>query len=240
MKERALSHVPATVKYLLVVALGLQIGWQASHERPVAKAEDLVSPPALAVLNLGSLGEPVALAKLLMLYVQAFDVQPGVSLSYRDLDYSRLKAWLERVLALDPQSQYPLFAAGHLYGLVADQDRQRQMLDFIYQQFSKDPNRRWPALAHAVTRAKHGLKDLPLARRYAEAIRIQATGANVPHWAQQMEAFLLDDMGELDAAKLLIGALLQSGQITDVHEMRLLEMRLADMAAKSARGSQQK
>jgi hypothetical protein len=89
-----------------------------------------------------------------------------------------------------------------------------------------DPDRRWPWLANAALIAKHQLKDLPLARKYAQAIRLQATGQDVPDWAKQMEIFILQDMNELESAKVLIGGLLHSGQITDPNEIRFLQEKL--------------
>jgi hypothetical protein len=41
-----------------------------------------------------------------------------------------------------------------------------------------------------------------------------------------MEIYVLEDMGEIEAAKILIGGLLESGEITDAHELKFLEERL--------------
>ncbi|HCN90147.1 MAG TPA: hypothetical protein DIT28_13380, partial [Oxalobacteraceae bacterium] len=60
-----------------------------------------------------------------------------------------------------------------------------------------------------------------------------ATGSQVPDWAKQMEIFLLEDMNELERAKILLGGLLHSGQITDPHEIRFLEERLKQLELKS-------
>ncbi|MGZ3239537.1 MAG: hypothetical protein ACXWIN_05590 [Burkholderiaceae bacterium] len=190
------------------------------------KAEDLTAPPSLLALNIASFGEQIALSKILMLYVQSFDSQSGVDIPYRKLDYAYLQGWLTRVLELDPPAQYPLFAASRIYAEVGDEAKQRLMLNFIYQQFLIDPNRRWPWLAHAAVIAKHRLKDLPLARSYAQAIRLNATGKDVPNWAKQMEIFILQDMNELESAKILIGGLLNSGQISDPNEIRFLKEKL--------------
>ncbi|TFW28422.1 hypothetical protein, partial [Duganella callida] len=191
-----------------------------------ARAQDLPPAPSLAALRLAALGDPVALSKATMLYVQGFDEQAGVSIAWRDLDYPRVISWLQRVLELDPRSQYPLLAASEVYGAVSDPQRARLMLEFVYARFQEDPNRRWPWLAHAALVARHRLHDLPLARRYARAIRLQATGADVPPWARELEAFILQDMSELDSARALIGGLLRSGQITDPHELQFLSDRL--------------
>jgi hypothetical protein len=235
MRERPISSVPKTAMALLIIALALQITWHRMTPARQPAAENLEQPPTLTTLRIASLAEPVALGKLLMLYVQAFDNQPGIRLPFQKLDYNNLQQWLGRILELDPAAQYPLLAASHLYADVPDEAKKRQMLEFIYRRFFDDPNRRWRSLAHAAFIARHKLKDLPLARKYAHAIRQYATDKSVPSWAQQMEIFLLEDMNELESAKILLGGLLASGQITDPHELKFLDERLNEMNSKAAR-----
>lgn len=233
MRERPVSSVPKSVLLLLALAFLSQVTWHFGQPPRLAGAENLATPPSRTTLGVAALGEPIALAKTLMLYLQAFDNQAGINLSFRQLDYAKVQAWLGRILELDPRGQYPLFAASRLYGEVEDDARQRIMLDFVYQQFMLDPNQRWQALAHAAGLAKHRLKDLPLAQKYAQAIRLHATDSAVPNWARQMEIFLLEDMNELQSARVLLGGLLKSGQITDPHELRFLEQRLIELENKS-------
>ena len=148
---------------------------------------------------------------------------------YKDLDYDRLVDWLTRILELDPRGQYPLMSASRLYAEVPDAAKQRKMLDFIYREYLRDPNRRWPWLAHATLLAKHQLKDLPLARKYAVALQQNTTAPDAPTWVRQMEPFILEDMNELEAAKVMIGGLLASGQVKDRRDFELLERRLKQL-----------
>lgn len=171
-------------------------------------------------------------AHALMLYLQAFDRRADNRIAYQALEYGQLIGWLDLILTLDPAGQYPLHAASRLYAEVPDPVRQRSMLEFIYGKFLEDPDRRWPWLAHAAAVAKHRLKDLPLARRFAAAIQRHATGTHVPTWARQMEAFILEDMNELETARLLIGGYVKSGQVTDQGELRFLERRLEEISAR--------
>jgi len=229
--ERPLAAVPAMVFAMLITALGLQITWQATQQRPAARAEALEAPPAVPVLRVASLGEPVALAQLMTLYLQAFDNQPGISIPFRELDYRRVIEWLETILALDPATQYPLLMATHLYGQVPDQARQRLMFDFVHTQFLRDPNHRWRWLANVTLACKHRLKDLPLALQYAREIAQLAPDA--PPWARQLHIILLEDMGEVESAKIIIGGLLDGGQIKDPYELRFLIDRLRSLEEKA-------
>jgi hypothetical protein len=169
-----------------------------------------------------------------MLYLQAYDLGAGNALPYQRLDYARLVQWLRAIVDTDPRSEYALFVAARVYADVADPAKCRAMLAFIHEAFLEDPNRRWPWLAHAALLAKHRLQDLPLARRYAADIERLATDPGIPLWARQMEIFILEDLNELEAAKIMLGGLLATGRISDPQERRFLQGRLEELERKLA------
>jgi hypothetical protein len=227
--ERAIATVPRWVLALLAVSFCLQVAWQASQPKPSARAEALGAPPAPSVLRAAALGEPIAFAQFLTLYLQAFDNQPGVSIPFLELDYSRVTAWLDAILSLDPVGQYPLLMASQIYGQVPDPARQRQMCEFVRRQFDLDPNRRWRWLAHCAIVAKHRLRDTRLALAYAEAIAREARLAS--GWARQMRIFILEDLGEIEAATVLLGGLLAGGEVKEPKEIQFLTKKLEEMKA---------
>ena len=225
--ERRLTVVPRPVWLMLLAALATQVAWQSTQPKPVASAAALAAPPPLPALRVVAAGEPNVLAQLLTLYLQAFDNQPGISIPFRDLDYARVTQWLATILALDPAGQYPLLMAAQVYSQVPDPARERVMFEFVHQQFMRDPNRRWRWLAHATLMAKHRLHDDALALRYARDLTRYATAA--PGWARQMQIFILENIGELESAKIVLGGLLDSGEIKDEREFRFLTERLKEM-----------
>ncbi len=230
-EQRPVASVPRSIRVALAVLLALQISVGMMRKPAPSDGEDLPPAPRAAALRLASLGEPEALARLAMLYVQAFDLRGGNNIPYQRLDYSRLAGWLRAVLELDPRSEYPLFAAARVYAEVPDKARSRVALDFVYDEFLKDPNRRWPWLAHAALLAKHRLRDPALALRYASAVDLLTTAEDVPLWAKQMRIFILEDMNELEAAEIMLGGLLASGRISDPAEARFLRDRLEALRA---------
>jgi len=238
--ERPLSHVSRPVLALLAAGLALQLGLHAAAPQPRAMAPDLIPPPAAALLRLASLGDPVTLAKILMLQLQAFDYQSGSKVPYKDLDYVRVEAWLARILELDPKGQYPLLAASRLYAEVPDEDRQRSMLDFVYRAYLQDPNRRWPWLAHATFLAKYRLKDIALALKYADALQKYTTAKDVPAWVITIGIFIREDLNELDTERIMIGGLIASGRITDPAELRFLDGRLREIEERLKQGNSKK
>lgn len=235
--ERTLSAVPLPVLALLLTALILQIFWRLHTPLPHASARALPPPPSRDTVAAINFGENIPAAQWMALYLQAFDNQPGISIPFRDLDYSVVASWLKRIIELDPKAQYPMLMATQLYAQVPDESRQRQMLEFAYQQFFVAPNQRWQWLAHAAIVAKHRLHDLPLALKYAKAIAQHATGPEVPHWAQQMPVFILEEMGETESAKILLGGLLANQTLTDPQEIRFLTERLNELEAPSVEKS---
>ena len=72
-----------------------------------------------------------------------------------------------------------------------------------------------------------------LYRRYAAAIDRYTKSPEVPLWARQMEIFILEDMNELAAARILLGGLLESGTIRDPAEARFLRQRLEELERKT-------
>jgi hypothetical protein len=229
--ERPVAAVPRFARLVLVAALGAQIAWHAAAPKPEASATALHAPLDVAWLRAASLGDPITLAGMLVLYLQAFDNQPGVSIPFAELDYEAVLAWLQAALELDPRNQYPLMLASHVYSAVPDESKERLMLDFVHREFLKDPDRRWRWLAHAAIVAKHRLNDMPLALRYAEDITRHASHAL--QWARQMRIFILEDMGEIQAAAVLLGGLLASGEVTDAAEIRFLSERLEQLKAQN-------
>lgn len=224
--QRPLSAVPRGVVIALALALILQSALRLTQAPPSTETSDLPTAPPVPMLKIAAFGEPQALAKLMMMYLQAYDYRADNKIPFQKLDYGVLTQWLHAMLVLDPEAQYPLFAASRIYADIPDQARTRVMLDFIYREFAADPDRRWPSMVTAALLAKHRLNDLPLALTYATAIGTLAKGPGVPGWAQQMRIFLLEDMNEFEAAKALIAGLVRNGNIHDPAELRFLQQRL--------------
>lgn len=208
--------------------ISLRVSISAEREPWRAEAAALSAVP-WGVMEIIGGGDSLPVARMVTLWLQSFDNQPGISLSYRQLDYGRVIDWLDEIVRLDPHGQYPLLLASRIYGEVSEPVKQRQMAEWVYRQFFGDPQRRWRWLAHSITVARHQLEDFPLALRYAKALAQADAGLDIPVWARQMETFLLDDMGEHERAAIMLGGLIDSGVVTDPAELRFLLQRLAEL-----------
>ncbi|MCY3751840.1 MAG: hypothetical protein OXG54_10645 [Gammaproteobacteria bacterium] len=230
ISARPLSTVPLPVLAVLIASLVIQVCWSYAQPRAAATAESLPDAPDTGLLRLHSLGEPDTLAKILMLWLQAFDNQPGVSIPFARLDYARVINWLDALLDLDSRFQYPLLSASRVYTQTPNDAGKRQMLEFVHRRFLEDPDRRWPWMAHGVYVAKHRIKDLQLALKYAYALRLNVSSDTAPPWATQMEIFVLEDLGEIESARIIIGGLLASGRLAgNDNELQFLKSKLAEL-----------
>lgn len=223
---RGWRAVPRSLLALLVAALLGQLAWHALTPPPGVRVDELPPPPPSELLGALALGEDRTAASLAALWLQFHDTQPGYSVPFRELDYTRVRQWLERILALAPERDYPLLLAVRIYGQVNDPPRQRIMLGFVREAFVERPRDRWRWLAEAIIIAKHRLHDLDLALEYARLLNRHTQPGEVPFWARDLQLIVLEEMGELEATRLLIGGMLESGEIDDPQELRFLDRRL--------------
>lgn len=228
-QTRNISFVPKSILAALILSLFLQCFWHFTFTNLTAKRYALPAPPKASLIRLISLGDSVTAAKLLMLWLQAFDNQPGASIPLKELNYDSVIEWMNLILKVDNKTQYPLLAAIRFYAEVQDEKKQRKMIAYVSNKFIEKPNERWATMAHAVYMAKHRVKDVALALDCAKLIRQYAKGENVPYWAKQMEIFVLEDMGELESAMIIIGGLLESGELEDQHQRKFLSQRLEEI-----------
>lgn len=231
MNQRPVAHIPAYVMVLLAFGLAMQLVWHYQAGTREAIGRDLDAPMSASYYRLLSLNDPIMAARVTDLWLQSYDTQAGISLPFKRLNYDYVVQWLERILSLDEADTYPLLVAANIYARVNDPQRVRKMLDFIEVQFDKNPSERWRWLADAAIIAKHKLHDLPLALKYANRLAALA-GTDIPYWAKDMRLIILEDMGELETLKTLIGGLLAHGDITDPYEIRFLEQRLKELPGK--------
>jgi len=230
MSGRSIMAVPRIIIFFIITSVFVQVNWRNTQSANQAHVASLSHSPGVLYLRLFSFGDPVTLAKVLMLWLQAFDNQLGASVPFKDLDYRKVQAWLGDILILDPRGNYPLQAASHLYARVPDEKKQRQMLEFIYQQYLIDPENRWPWLAHAVIVAQHRIKDLALALKYSQVLASNSLDdERIPYWVSQMNLIVLEEMGEFEAMQRSMASLLMSGKIVDLNEINFLNRWFSDL-----------
>jgi hypothetical protein len=189
----------------------------------------LPQPVVADNLRMLTLGEAAIAATLLCYWLIGYDSRAGEIVLFEKLDYGRLSGWLETISDLDPLSDYSSMVAAGVFIEVKDRQRQLAMIALVRRLFMAGPEVHWRWMAQAVMFSKYRLLDLPLALSLARELREAAQGKNIPDWASELEAYLLHDLGELEAALLLIGTMIEEGTITDPDELRFLNQRILEL-----------
>lgn len=202
---------------------------------PEVRQQDYTPPPPTALLRLAAFGEPETLAKILVLRLQSFDNQPGVSIPFAELNYDYLGEWLDAVVALDEHAEYPHFLMAKVYSSVKNTERGYIAANWVWQHFKNNPDERWWWMAHIVGFVRHKLKDNTLALAMAHDLRTLLTPGKTPSWPRQMEVYILENQSEFDEAAAILFNQLEAGEITDPQEFVFLLERLEQLTENMAR-----
>ncbi|MDM7456202.1 MAG: hypothetical protein P3W97_002790 [Tepidimonas sp.] len=222
--------VPRPLLALLAAVLALQ-GLDGSVWRPAPTAQARPLPPAprhAALLTLLAAGDAALAQRVGLIWLQSFDTQPGVQLALRQLDSDRLASWLERLHALNPESDYAVSLAALLYLHWGDARRRELLVPWVEARFLEAPDRRWRFLAYPAVLLRRMEGGEQTARRWARLLREHAQHA--PSWARQLEAFIAEGLGDRQAAAALIALFLRDGVYHDEAEKKFLEERLQELA----------
>lgn len=141
-------------------------------------------------------------------------------------DYQRLDDWLALLDQLDPEADYLPTLAGFYFGQTRDPADLRRIVAYLLRIGARDPARNWRWLAHAAYLARHRLHDLPLALEVAQHLAGLDDPA-VPLWARQLPAFVLAEVGEDEAARDLLRAILATDRALSGDDVRFMERYIA-------------
>lgn len=221
--QNLLKQKDRLVWFFFILVMVVIIIWRGSDQYHRPKIKILSLAPSPSQMQFITASDSSFSYRLLMFWLQQFDVQSGQYVSYRNLDYEKVIQWLDMINYIEPSSQYSMLLASRVYSRVADNERKKLMLDYVYREFEKDPNKNWRWLAEATITAQHRLKDLQLALKYARALA-ENESKEIPRWAKDIRLIILEDLGELEQVKLLVGGLIVNKTVTDPNEIRFFEV----------------
>lgn len=214
------GQVHASTLLLIGVALMQLVFW--SLTRTIRVEPELVPPaPTPEALDLLAFGDRQFLYRALGLEVQNFGDTGGRFTPLLDYDYARLGEWFDRLDRLDPVADYAPAIAAQYYGLTPTGADTVHIVLYLARHARRDITHKWRWLAQAAYMARHKVKDLPLALDLArELADLSNRYPGLPVWTRSMPAFILAEMGETEAARLLLGAILESEPSLSPEEVR--------------------
>ena len=191
---------------LTVACLGQAGFWYASHDLG-PRLDILPELPSDQAVRAVAFGDNQFVFRLFGLHLQNAGDSTGHFTPLADYDYGRLSRWFDLEDRLDPVSDYVPAIAGYYYGLTPRLVDVRPVVTYLSRHAARDPAHKWRWLARATYLANHRLKDQALALQVARQLA-SVNGPDVPPWTRQMPAFILRQMGDKEAARAVLDALL--------------------------------
>lgn len=197
MKNRSLIGI------LIVIFLSIQIGfWYKTHKiMPLLGVVPQV--PSLTEAKVASLGDEQFYFRFLALYIQNSGDTFGRFTALKNYDYDALTRWFKLLDNLDNKSNFVPAIASYYYSNTQKVEDNKYIVDYLESNYDYNPAQKWWWLSQAVIIANNRLKDKNLALRLAYKLS-SSPAENMPSWAQQMPAFILEQMGEFEQALVII------------------------------------
>lgn len=131
----------------------------------------------------------------------------------RDYNYDMLTKWLYLTSRLDRESSYTPYIAAYYFGGLSDTtEKLRPLVKYLHNIGNSPEGEKWRWLAHAVYLARYRVEDMDMAHKMAVDLAALANrpDSEMPNWARQMPAFILNQQGEKEAALIIMLEILSS------------------------------
>ena len=159
----------------------------------------------------GGLGDAQTSYRQHGLVLQNMGDMGGRFTPFKLYDYDALGKWLFYLDKLDGQSDFVAYLAAYYFSNTPDTEKLRPIINFLRMAGTRNPEsgEKWRWLAQAIFLAKYKLKDLTLAGDLADELaKIANSRDDMPVWTYNMKAYILNDMGEKQAAFVMLTSVL--------------------------------
>lgn len=146
----------------------------------------------------------------------------GSSTPLKDYDFKALGGWFRLLDRLDPESDFMPFLAAYYFGAAPEGTDISPLVDYLEETGSRPGDRNWRWLAQAVFLAHYRMNDFNRALELADKLsRMWEPGR--PGWMKQMQAFLMAERGDRQAAYDLMIRIITDGK-DDLHPEEIHSM----------------
>lgn len=200
-------RVAALLVVLAAAIAQMGLWWKTRTLFP--RAAVLTEPASPSEIDLLSLSDRQFFYRSRTMDLQTAGDLGGNVTPLTQFDYALLYRWFTLLDGVDQRSQYLPTLAGYYYSQTLNTEDVRHVVRFLREHVRHDPRRKWRWLAHAVWLARHRVNDQALALEVAaELAALDVPG--IPVWTKQLRVFILADVGEKEAARDLLQAILGS------------------------------
>ncbi len=218
----AVSTTPRGALAAVLITLGLQAVFWSQTRHIQAGWEGVPPAPSYQVAKALALGDGEFLYRSATFVLQNMGDEGNRVTPLKDYDYQRLGHWFSLLDQFNPKSEYLPVLVGYYFSQSQNPDDVRIVISFLAHIAIRDPDRNWRWMAHAIYLARHRVKDMNLALALAYQMAAMKS-PEIPVWAQQMPAFVLADVGEKEAARDLMEAILDSERDLDPDERDFMQ-----------------
>ncbi len=204
-----MASIPRGALAAVLITLSLQAAFWWQTRELQAGWEGVPAAPSYRVAKALAMGDGQFLYRAATFVLQNMGDEGGRTTPLKDYDYRRLGQWFFLLDRFDPVSEFLPVLVGYYYSQSQNPDDVRIVISFLAHIAIRDPDRNWRWMAHAIYLARHRVEDMNLALSLAYRMAaIKSPG--IPVWAQQMPAFVLAAVGEKEAARDLMEAIMDS------------------------------
>lgn len=156
----------------------------------------------------------------------AFDLQNagdtfGRFTALKLYNYPKLYQWFTLLAKLDNKSSFVPSIAAYYYSQTQNTPDVKYVVQYLEEDASRDLYNKWWWMGQAVYLANHKLKDKDWALKLA--YKLASTPRNdIPMWAKQMPAFILEQKGEEEQAMQIIADILKNVDNIDQGELNFM------------------
>ncbi len=207
---------------LLFLMLGLSfLTWKSTNEMQARWANVPPTPKPAFASSIG-LGDVQFAYRIYALALQNSGNTGGRFVALKDYNYERLGRWFFLQNGLDPKSDFIPVIAAYYFSASQDPSKLRPVIEYLGFAGNSAEGEKWRWLAQAVYLARFKLKDTELALNLAYKLAA-LENPDLPMWARQMPANVLNQRGEKQAAlEIIMGILKTSGKKIHPNEVNAL------------------
>ena len=216
-----MASIPRGALAAVLITLSLQAAFWWQTRDLQAGWEGVPAAPSNRVAKALAMGDGQFLYRAATFVLQNMGDDGGRTTPLKDYDYQRLGQWFFLLDRFDPVSEFLPVLVGYYYSQSQNPDDVRIVISYLAHIAIRDPDRNWRWFAHAIYLARHKVKDMNLALSLAYRMAAMKS-PGIPVWAQQMPAFLLADVGEKEAARDLMEAIMESQPNLEPAEMEFM------------------
>lgn len=192
---------------LLTMAVILHIGlWFHSH-KIYPRWNNIPAPPSLFVMKSAFLGDDVFAYRVWGLALQNFG-SVGESQPLKNYNFDYLGRWFHVMDKLDSKSNFVPFLAAYFFSATQNPAQLPPVISYL-EEIGVRPGK-WRWLAQAAYLARHRMENMDEALRLARKLGSIYDPKTMPNWTSNMEPMLRAEMGDKQAAYLLMLEILKA------------------------------